>query len=86
MSAQTDAALMVLRDAMERSDDPLVVFGYMASAGVLALDTLGIEVDGLPEMKINIGTDDDPDNATIAVTWKLAETIGTSHKRPTEEA
>ena len=86
MSAETDAALMVLRGAMDQSDDPLVVFGYMASAGALALDSIGIEVNGPPEMKIDIGTDQDPDCATIAVTWKLAGiSAGASHNRPTED-
>ena len=73
MTAETDAALLMLRSAMDRTDDPLEVFGHVSKVGAAALDRLGINIIGPAEIKAEIGTDDEPDTAKITIIWKLRE-------------
>jgi hypothetical protein len=71
VSGDVDAALLILRRHMNETDDPLVVSGLVAKVGALALMRLGFTPAGPAEAKINIGTDDAPEDAQIILTWPL---------------
>lgn len=56
---------------MQETSDPLVMGGVLATVGSFALERLGFKMTDKADVKIDIGTDENPDEARITVTWPL---------------
>jgi hypothetical protein len=70
-SATVTGALLVMRQRMTDTENPLEVASMVADVGALALDWLGYPVSGEPEVSIRIGADEAPNKAQIILTWPL---------------
>jgi hypothetical protein len=71
--AETAAALLLLRTRIQETSDPIGLAGYLAQVGEFVLSRLGFDMTERADVKIDIGTDENPDKARITLTWPLPE-------------
>ena len=71
LDAESAAALLLLRKRIQETADPVDLAGYLAQVGEFILSRLGFDMTERADVKIDIGTDDHPDEARITLTWPL---------------
>ena len=64
-------ALLMLRKRMLEADDPAELGGNVAAVGAFFLERCGFTPAGPADVKVDIGTDEEPDIARITLTWPL---------------
>lgn len=65
------AALLVLQQQIAASEDPVDAANFLTAVGGWTLARIGFEVTGDAEVQVDIGTEEHPGQARIALTWPL---------------